>query len=194
MSWLWIAFGAGSVAAIVLFLDWSSRCHWKGVLRNHISFCLLALMRLYRDSATMLVVLGGASTPLFRVRLMYSIGDKSDLVFEVRESDLLLQSREELLKLLESQECKQVDSGSRSASDAGVVTVAMPVRYIWDPAAADEAANLANCLLDVVGVDRDARLDLSIRGRRSLERTLDARSRQRNGDAHAFPVIPAGPK
>lgn len=187
MGWSWLAIAAVILVAILALLNWSARCRWKKIKRDRIAFCLLALMRLYRDSATILVALERSAVPLLRVDLGYSIGDKCDLVFKIVDGDLLWRHRAEFLRELESREFGGANSGDHYTSEADVLAVNVSVDDIWQPTAAGRAASVANCLLDIAGVDCDARLDVWIRGKRSLDRTLEAQRRQRDGDDQAFP-------
>jgi hypothetical protein len=59
--------------------------------------------------------------------------------------------------------------------------VQFQVRDIWSPDAADTAVRIASRALDALGVGADARFDLEFSGEQSMERSLEARKRQREG-------------
>ena len=68
-----------------------------------------------------------------------------------------------------------------SGKDAERLDVQVQVPDIWSNEAADIAVRIAGRVLDALGVGADARFDLEFTGQQSMERSLEARRRQREG-------------
>lgn len=59
--------------------------------------------------------------------------------------------------------------------------VQVSIPDIWSSEAADVVVRIAQRVLDALGVDANARFDLEFMGQQSMERSLEARRRQREG-------------
>jgi hypothetical protein len=68
-----------------------------------------------------------------------------------------------------------------SGENAERLDVQVQVSDIWSEEAADVAVRIASRVLDALGVGADARFDLEFSGEQSMERSLEARKRQREG-------------
>ena len=66
--------------------------------------------------------------------------------------------------------------------DDGRLDVQVSIPDIWSKDAADVAVRIAERVLDALGIGKDARFDLEFMGEQSIERALEARRRQREGE------------
>lgn len=129
-----------------------------------------------------------SSVPLFRFWRDGDVRDRCDLVLEVMSDDLLSRHRQGFVKEIERQGYELANNGGGgNIRTSASVFVRIPVSDIWGRRAGDQAARLANGLLDMAEVDGETRLDLSVRGRKSLDGLRRARERQKQGDDQAFP-------
>lgn len=128
------------------------------------------------------------SVSIFRFSIGGSIGDSCDLLLEIINGDLLSRNRRNFLDEIERQGYGlEAELGDGDPGPDASMRVLLSVADIWQPSAADQAARLTNRLLDVAGVDRETRLNLSVRGKKSLNGLREARERQKKGDDQAFP-------
>ena len=69
-----------------------------------------------------------------------------------------------------------------SGRDNDRLDVQVAIPNIWSKDAAAAVVQVAEQVLDALGIDRDARFDLEFTGEESMERALEARRRQREGE------------
>lgn len=153
---------------------------YKDVPREQFAHYIHALVRYYQDSASILVTARHSQIPLFRFRRAVTHGDGCDLLFEVLDSPLTAPHRDKLLDEIRKQGYEPTRAGESTDGD-WPITVAIRIRDIWQVSAGNLAARLANEVLNAMGIDREARYSLSVKGSRSRERTLEARRRQEQG-------------
>jgi len=174
----WIATGIAILGAawVLTMLSWRPE---RNVDRARFGHWFRSLIRLYESDSLVNVCQRGSS---LRFTLLRRAGDGTRcwVVLSCPRASWMLGSLGRVREAIAAEPGVLILADA-SGRDDQRLDVQVQVHDIWSKEAADVAVRVADRVLDALGVAPDARFDLEFMGEQSIERSLEARRRQREG-------------
>ena len=182
MTWLgWVGIAALSLVLtfVLKILLWPT---WTDIPREQFAHWINTLLRLYENSAAIGVIDKTSSILLFRFRRKSTNDDICNLNLEILNNKLAIPHRDKLLGKIRERGYKPILPDNPSDCD-WIIMVNFKIKDIWRVSAGNNAARLAQDVLDVMGIDKGARFKLlpPNSSLKSRDRTLELRKRQKEG-------------
>ena len=182
LSWLGLAVAVLATAYVLTSLFWRPE---RNVDRSMLGHWFRSLIRLY-ESDSLVSVRHRGSELGFTLRRRAGDGVRCWVVLSwpaegSGPSASWIASRVDSLREAIAAEPRVLILPGPSDCDSERFDVQVSIPDIWSREAADVAVRIAERVLDALGVGRDARFDLEFTGEESVERALEARRRQREG-------------
>ncbi len=179
LSWLALAIGVLATAYGLTHLFWRPE---RNIDRTRLGHWFRSLIRLYESDSLVRVSHRGSS---LRFTLLRRAGDGKQcwVVLSCPRAAWMRAPLGSVRQAIAA-EPRALILPDMSGRDDGAderLEVQVQIPDIWSPEAADVAEGIAQRVLDALGVGPDARFDLDFMGEQSMERSLEARRRQREG-------------
>ena len=177
LTWLGLALAILAIAYLLTSLFWRPE---RNIDRSMLGHWFRSLIRLYESDSLVRVNHRGSA---LHFTLLRRAGNESQCWVVLscpgsqRMADLQGPVREAIAS--EPRVLLLPDTSGRE-DDRLDVQVSIP--DIWSKDAADVAIRIAERVLDALGIGKDARFDLEFMGEQSIERALEARRRQLEGE------------
>lgn len=173
LTWLGMGIAVLGVAYMLTMFFWRPE---RNVDRERLGHWFRSLIRLYESDSLVRVSHRGSS---LRFTLLRRGGD-GERCWVVLSCPWTFGAWEPIREAIAAEPGVLILAGPEGDSEDRL-DVQVQVRDIWSSEAADVAVRIVNRLLEALGIGDDARFDLEFMGEQSMERSLEARRRQREG-------------
>lgn len=177
LTWLGLALAILATAYLLTSLFWRPE---RNVARSKLGHWFRSLIRLYESDSLVRVSHRGSA---LRFTLLRRAGDGSQcwVVLSCPRAQWMAAPLGPVRAAIAA-EPRVLILPDHSGRDDERFDVQVSISDIWAKEAADVAVRIAERMLDALGIGNDARFDLEFMGEQSIERSLEARRRQREGE------------
>ena len=177
LTWLGLAVAILATAYLLTSLFWSPE---QNIDRSMLGHWFRSLIRLYESDSLVRVNHRGSALHL---TLHRRAGNESQcwVVLSCPPSQWMAARLGPVQEAIASEPRARLLPDPKGRDD-GRLDVQVSIPDIWSKEAADVTVRIAERLLDALGIGKDARFDLEFMGEESIERALEARRRQREGE------------